>query len=259
MYRLSGVVSAPPSSAAAAVTRMFGWVSSSGLIVRCSVDSLTMVHAIAVNCAAASASVIGAQRCGVDGSMRMVAGSSVAGSPTYSRTTIDEASAGIGTHWPCRGRRAAARRPRTPASNDPESSIEIGVADVAGHAARGQARAREHLEAEVGGACRAFRSPGRRGRRGSSPAGIGRRGSGPPIIRVSEHMSKNCGRSGSAWTDSSAHSPVTLATTARPSISSRSSIASSVTVWVRSARICWTNCQDSRVFGAECVANGAPW
>ena len=40
MYRLSGVVSAPPSSAAAAVSSVLGCVSSSGLMVRCSVREL---------------------------------------------------------------------------------------------------------------------------------------------------------------------------------------------------------------------------
>ena len=38
------------------MTRVFGCVSSSGLMVRCSVVSFMMVHAIAVNCSAASSS-----------------------------------------------------------------------------------------------------------------------------------------------------------------------------------------------------------
>ena len=41
--------------------------------------------------------------------------------------------------------------------------------------------------------------------------------------------------------------------TRRPSISSRSSIASSVTVLVRSASTCWTNRQASSVFGAQAL------
>ena len=75
-------------------------------------------------------------------------------------------------------------------------------------------------------------------------------GLGPPIIRVGEHMSKKRGRSASAW-DSSVHRPVTFAMTRRPSNSSRSSNASSVTVWVTSASTCCSNRQASSVFGAQ--------
>src|SRR4051794_14773257 len=72
-------------------------------------------------------------------------------------------------------------------------------------------------------------------------------------MRVSEHMSKKCGRSASAWTDSSAHRPVALATTRRPSSTSRSSMASSITVWVTSANTCCTNRQASSVCGAQAL------
>src|ERR1700716_1275695 len=67
-------------------------------MVRCSVASLTIVHAIAVNCSAASASVIGRSGWAATHSMAIDAGTAVSESPTYSRTTIDDASGGIGTH-----------------------------------------------------------------------------------------------------------------------------------------------------------------
>ena len=103
--------------AASAVTRVLGCVSSSGLMVRCSVASLTIVHAIAVNCSAASTSVIGLRRLGVERfRCACVAGCSVSESPTYSRTTIDDASSRDRAPTARRrGRPSAARRRRTPA------------------------------------------------------------------------------------------------------------------------------------------------
>ena len=154
MYRLSGVVSAPPSSAAAAVTRVLGWVSSSGLMVRCSVASLTMVHAIAVNCLGRRSIGNRLQRFGVEAlDVACVAGCSAAGSPTYSRTTIDD----------------GVRRDRDPlriaedsadggsaaentSANAAGVELQLGVAEIARHAARRQAGARQHLEPEIGGA-----------------------------------------------------------------------------------------------------------
>ncbi len=122
MYRLSGVVSASPRSAAAEVTSVLGAPSNSGLIVRCNVVSFIMVHAIAVNCSAASAS--GTTRGGraVSGSMLSAAASSVAASAMYSRTTIDDASSGIGTHCAptssaCVGSAAANTSANPPASS----------------------------------------------------------------------------------------------------------------------------------------------
>ena len=64
-------------------------------------------------------------------------------------------------------------------------------------------------------------------------------------------MSNKRGRSPSASTDSSEHRPVALAMTRRPSSSSRSSNASSITVWVMSASTCCTNRHASSVFGAQ--------
>src|ERR1700736_4623689 len=76
-------------------------------------------------------------------------------------------------------------------------------------------------------------------------------GLGPPIILTSEHISKKRGRCASASTDSSVHRPATLAITRRPSSSSRSSDASSTTIWVTSASTRCTNRQASSVFGAQ--------
>ena len=120
MYRLSGVVSALPSSAASALSSALGWVSSSGLTVRWSVASLTIVHAIAVNCSAASASVIGCNGSASTHSMSMVAGSSVSASPMYSRTTIDEASAGMGIHCAAPRMWAAGSAAESTSANAPE-------------------------------------------------------------------------------------------------------------------------------------------
>ena len=122
MYRLSGVVSAPPSSAAS-VSSALGWVSSSGLTVRWSVASLTIVHAIAVNCSAASASVIGCNGSASTHSMSMVAGSSVSASPMYSRTTIDDASAGMGIHCAAARMWAGGSAAESTSANAPELSL----------------------------------------------------------------------------------------------------------------------------------------
>ena len=84
--------------------------------------------------------------------MCMVAGSSVAESPTYSRTTIDDASGGIGTHCAAPRMSAGGSVAENTSANDPGVELEVGVAEIAGHPSRRQARAREHLEAEVGGA-----------------------------------------------------------------------------------------------------------
>ena len=59
------MVSASPRSAATAVTRVLGWSSNSGLMVRCSVASFINVHAIAVNWSASATSVSAADRVGV--------------------------------------------------------------------------------------------------------------------------------------------------------------------------------------------------
>ncbi|WP_460010427.1 hypothetical protein [Mycobacterium avium] len=75
-------------------------------------------------------------------------------------------------------------------------------------------------------------------------------GLGPPTIRLSEHISKNDGRSGSASTVICAHSDDTRATTRSPSASSRSVSASSVTIAVTSASMRWKNCHASRALGA---------
>src|SRR5271166_1734122 len=63
-------------------------------------------------------------------------------------------------------------------------------------------------------------------------------------------MSKNEGRSGSASTDSCEHNDDTRAMTRIPSRSSRSDPASSATILLTSASICWKNCHAARAFGA---------
>lgn len=54
--------------------------------------------------------------------MCSVAGCSVAGSPTYSRTTIDEASSGIGTHCAAPRTAGGGSTAENTNANDPESS-----------------------------------------------------------------------------------------------------------------------------------------
>ena len=77
-------------------------------------------------------------------------GSSVSASPMYSRTTIDDASAGMCSHCAPSSSAAAGSSP-TARARTPPIELEVGVAEVAGHPSRGQPRPGEHLEAEVGG------------------------------------------------------------------------------------------------------------
>ena len=70
--------------------------------------------------------------------MGSVAGSSALASPMYSRTTIDDASGGIGTHCAPPSLSAGGSVRREHERERAGVELEVGVADVAGHPARGQ-------------------------------------------------------------------------------------------------------------------------
>ncbi len=233
-----------------AVSSVLGCVSSSGLMVRCSVVSFMIVHAIAVNCSAASASVIGCGGSASTQSMSIVADSSVSASPMYSRTTIDDASAGIG--HPLRAAEVLRRRLGCREHERERSGVEleVGVADVAGHPTRCQAGPREHLESEVGGGAAGSGDPvgavAADHRQQVSAVGVGATDHPRGGAHVEEPRPLRIGLDGQlrAQAGDLGDDPQTVEQFAFIS-------ASSVTISVTSASICCTNRQASRVFGAQ--------
>ena len=207
-------------------------------MVRCSVTSFISDHAIAVNWSASSPSVSGVTGSGLSASIRMVASSSAAGSPMYSRTTTEDASWGICTHRaPTRSAGSSDERIRRELAG---GQIQVDVADVIGHPPWSQAGAGEDLKSEVGG---------------------GAAGAGDPVAPVAADHRQVVGAVGIGTADhpgaantyrrttggrgrprpTAAHTVTTPGHDPQPLEEFPLDSASSVTIFVTSASICWKN------------------